>query len=422
MDLSVPIFDQLIERVIADKPDLLLICGDLTKDGEVDSHEYVTKKLTKVKDAGIRVYVIPGNHDYGVLEEARNYKNNTYKAAECYTRDMFKKAYREFGLGSDSEIHDTSLTYCTELFPGLTLIGYDTGNNAHVTKSAIKWTWQKANEARSKGNQVIAMAHQSLLPHFYGQESFMMYSVLSPNERVRDSLLSAGVKVVLTGHYHISDNTRYVNANGQEIYDICTGSPLSYPCDFRILTFDDDFKQLKITTESIASLDGYEDFPEYAKKRLEKAFNRWAGDWFDSHGIEGFIAEAMTESVTTDFIIHAEGNEPENPATKEEKDFYDDLLVLSALFEEDAKEKIAEISLSMRSMLGDYPDDDDQDNVVDDRELTITMPDLSTGIHTIQKQADTDDRWFTLQGQLLQGKPSQPGIYIHNQRVIFIKP
>ena len=33
-DLSAPIFDLIVERIIARKPDALLIAGDLTKDGE----------------------------------------------------------------------------------------------------------------------------------------------------------------------------------------------------------------------------------------------------------------------------------------------------------------------------------------------------------------------------------------------------
>lgn len=421
-DLSAPVFDRLIERIITDRPDLLFICGDLTKDGEKASHEYVINKLTKVKNAGIRIYVIPGNHDHGTMEEARIYANNSYATAEGYSKEMFRKAYRDFGYGESSEIHEASLSYCTELYPGLTLIGIDTDNTAHISGSTIKWIWQKATEARDRGNQVIAMAHHSLIPHFYGQESFMIHSVINSCEQLRDSLISAGVKVVFTGHYHVSDNTRYTNSNGQNIYDICTGSPISYPCDFRILTFDDEFERLKITTETVTDLDGYEDFPGYARNRLKNAFNRWASKWFAHRGVDKVIAEAMSESITNAFIIHAEGNEPENPASAEEKAFYDDLLDLSSLFEESAREKISEVCLSVRSMLGDYPSDDEQDNLVDDRELTIIMPDALAGVHSIRPQDDMKGGWYTLQGLMLENKPSRPGIYINNRKIIIYKP
>ena len=81
-DLSAPIFDLIVERIIARKPDALLIAGDLTKDGEKASHEYVIKRLTKIKESGIPVYIIPGNHDVGPMEECRQYTNNSYQATK----------------------------------------------------------------------------------------------------------------------------------------------------------------------------------------------------------------------------------------------------------------------------------------------------------------------------------------------------
>ena len=41
----------------------VLIPGDLTKDGELVNHTIVGEKLKAFTDAGIAVYVIPGNHE-----------------------------------------------------------------------------------------------------------------------------------------------------------------------------------------------------------------------------------------------------------------------------------------------------------------------------------------------------------------------
>ena len=41
----------------------LLVSGDLTKDGERKDHELCVKYLDTLKDSGIAVYVVPGNHD-----------------------------------------------------------------------------------------------------------------------------------------------------------------------------------------------------------------------------------------------------------------------------------------------------------------------------------------------------------------------
>ena len=127
------------------------------------------------------------------------------------------------------------------------LIGIDSGQTATVDEDAVTWACTKAKEAKDKGQQVIAMMHHALLPHIYAQELIHMNSVVSNNEEIRDQLMAAGIKVMLTGHYHISDITRYTNPQGQEIYDVCTGSPIAYPCDYRVLTFNDDFSRLKIS-------------------------------------------------------------------------------------------------------------------------------------------------------------------------------
>ena len=65
LEQSADLFDQLKTTMLNSKPDILLITGDLTKDGELASHNYVREGLTSLRNAGIKVLVIPGNHDFG---------------------------------------------------------------------------------------------------------------------------------------------------------------------------------------------------------------------------------------------------------------------------------------------------------------------------------------------------------------------
>ena len=127
-DLSIPAFDALVEIIIHEHPDLVLITGDLTKDGEIESHDYVVKKLTEIEASDIPVYVIPGNHDRGWQEDAKKYENNTWTATKYMSESRFLSYYEPFGYGEGSEIHEGSLSYVTEPFPGLTLIGVDSGH------------------------------------------------------------------------------------------------------------------------------------------------------------------------------------------------------------------------------------------------------------------------------------------------------
>lgn len=407
VDLSMPIFNQLCRQIIAEKPDLLLISGDLTKDAEKASHEHVINKLTEIEAAGIPVFVIPGNHDRDWQPDGKIYQNNTTEDAKLLSSKRLPEHYRDFGYGESSELHSTTLTYATEIWPGLTLIGIDSGQTADVDADAVTWVCQKAKEAKDKGQQVIAMMHHALLPHIYEQELIHVNSVISNNEEIRDQLMAAGVKVILTGHYHISDITRYANPQGQEIYDVCTGSPIAYPCDYRVLTFNDDFSRLKISTKSVTEIDDVPNFKDYAKGRLHKAVETWAAKRFTFSEI-GFI-NALAASIVADiFIIHAEGNEPQSDSSS-----------LMSQFASIAPEGFNEI---VQSMLGDYPSPEEKDNVVDDRELTITMPILPTAIRQAATTPETDHPvWYTLQGVRLDGVPTTSGIYLQNNRKVIIK-
>ena len=60
---SAEILDTLMTDILDIKPHLVLVTGDLTKDGERASHQLVVSQLHRLVDAGIQVLVVPGNHD-----------------------------------------------------------------------------------------------------------------------------------------------------------------------------------------------------------------------------------------------------------------------------------------------------------------------------------------------------------------------
>jgi len=57
------ITDAFIHEVKKEKPDLVILSGDLTYNGEWESHIEFAEKLEEIEEAGIPVIVIPGNHD-----------------------------------------------------------------------------------------------------------------------------------------------------------------------------------------------------------------------------------------------------------------------------------------------------------------------------------------------------------------------
>ena len=94
VDYSKRLFDDMIVRIKRDlRPGLVLISGDLTKDGEQVSHEYVTSKLDELRAIGIKTLVIPGNHDRGSNSDAVYYDGESTTPATVATNEWFATQY-----------------------------------------------------------------------------------------------------------------------------------------------------------------------------------------------------------------------------------------------------------------------------------------------------------------------------------------
>ena len=420
LEFSAPMFDLLVEKTIAEKPDLLLITGDMTKDGEVESHEYVLERLDRIRDAGIKVCVIPGNHDRGYMENAFKYANDTCTVAETLDNQTFPQYYKDYGYGDDSERFESTLSYVTEPLPGLTLIGIDTYIWCWYWEGTIEWVCQKAIEARRKGNQVLVMQHHPLMPHYYTQDELFELSTPENYQEAREQFANAGIRAVLSGHTHTSDIARYTSTQGYDIYDINNGCPISYPCDYRVLTLSGN--TLKISTRSLCDdLAAQDDeFAANAEDRLLKSVKRWADRWLAERDI---INDFFTSELAYCFIIHALGDEPENSASSNELAFFRIIHELAAReLSEEAVERIGHMREVIKSMLGDYQTPDEPDNIIKDRELTIDLSFTSpTGIKEATADDDAADAWFTLQGIRLMSKPSTPGVYIHNRQTTVVR-
>ena len=171
-ECSQPIFDQLMDTLKNQKPDLVLITGDLT--GSVDFGEF----------------------------------------------------YKDFGY-SDATAQK-GLSYVAEPFKGLTLIGINSGTDGKLSEETLNFAVTQAKAATAKGNQIICMMHHALMPHISYADVLEPSSNVADWENVREQLACACVRVVLSGHFHVSDIAMDLTNNlSRSIYDISTGSTVS---------------------------------------------------------------------------------------------------------------------------------------------------------------------------------------------------
>lgn len=258
---SSSVLHEMLERVRADKPDILLVSGDLTKDGEQECHAALAKQLQQLQQdvPGLKIYVINGNHDIRNYN-AKNFNTADGKAVPA-TRthpEDFKRIY-DF-VYSDPTVLATftpaagneagSLSYVARPVEGLTVIAMDTcryssdntsnGDDEHETSGAIsadleKWVIEQTAAAKARGDLVIGLEHHGLVPHFDVQPTILPMYLVNGYERIAQEYADAGMSVVFTGHMHAVDIAAMTTKAGNTFYDIETGSALTYPCPVRFV-------------------------------------------------------------------------------------------------------------------------------------------------------------------------------------------
>ncbi|MDO4428240.1 MAG: metallophosphoesterase [Atopobiaceae bacterium] len=133
---SSDILDKALADVVAAKPDMVLVPGDLTKDGERVCHEWVRDRFAAARQqlvaagADTQFYVINGNHDLN-NHHGRDFSDGSSVDAERTDPLTYKSLWAECGY-TDTVVYDAggtadgSLSYVAHPCPGLTLIAVDT--------------------------------------------------------------------------------------------------------------------------------------------------------------------------------------------------------------------------------------------------------------------------------------------------------
>ena len=75
------------------KPQAVILSGDLTFNGEKLSHQKLAQKLRRLTEAGIDVWVIPGNHDLN-NSAAASFSQDQARRVESVSAAEFSAIYQ----------------------------------------------------------------------------------------------------------------------------------------------------------------------------------------------------------------------------------------------------------------------------------------------------------------------------------------
>jgi len=324
IELSDPIFRKAMEEIIDESPDILMIPGDLSFNGEYSSHLIVSGFLEEIETHGIKVYVVPGNNDIW-SSEALNYKTVPASETPNISLDQFADIYQDFGFNEAIYRDANSLSYICQPDENLWILGIDAftykdnGDGTYTYKAAfnagtMNWIQEKMAEANSKGITVLAMLHSGILEHYAGQKG-LEGGFVSGVPAGAPALLDAGIQLILNGHHHGNDITE-LSVGGKTLVNIETGSLVTPLSPYRIMKLDDNF--LKVETRRITSIDSYlpsgMDFLSYSdqtiKDRLDKLFINVAQNWFGHTPEE---AQIIAPFATRAWLAHFAGDEKISP-------------------------------------------------------------------------------------------------------------
>ncbi|BBM23165.1 metallophosphoesterase, lipoprotein [Lactiplantibacillus plantarum] len=227
---SATIFKAWIAQALKTKPDVVLISGDITNNGEQASHKYVAKQLKRLTNHGIRVYAVPGNHDLN-NPIARGFKGQHQYTAEEISPTQFKKIYHQAGYGQASEQDPNSLSYLVKpskrtwflmLNSAIYKSNYQQGNSTvggGLTDGTLQWIAKVGRQAKKAHATLIPVLHHNTMDHTVIHQDY----TIGYAEDVRKAFTSAGIKLSLTGHIH-AQNIKSTNVNGHSLTDIASGA------------------------------------------------------------------------------------------------------------------------------------------------------------------------------------------------------
>ena len=274
------ILDSALAAVAADGYKYLLISGDLSLNGELESHKALAAILEQFEaDTGVQVLVINGNHDIN-RDAAKGYISNgdgtySWKSVSMTSPERFKEIYKDLGYDLACSFYEPPqgeiagmLSYSVRLDGGYRLIAIDAGKyssdntdsgldiaetGGNITGGLMNWILSQISEAKAAGEIPIAMTHWNLSSMNYVETSVLQGFTMDNWREVGERFAEAGLHYVFTGHSHANDISSVTSDNGETLYSIMTGSLSAFPNMFREndFTASSDGKQIDLKSNVV---------------------------------------------------------------------------------------------------------------------------------------------------------------------------
>jgi predicted MPP superfamily phosphohydrolase len=310
------IINAFARDVIQKKPDIVIISGDLTNNGEKESHIKLMEKFKHIaKMSGTRIFVIPGNHDL-MNPWARGFKGKAQYLTDTINRNDFKQIYGEFGYGKAVSADKSSLSYLAALSDDLWLLMLDTSEywynramgkpvtQGMVGDKTLDWIKECGKRAKANGARLVTVMHHNLAQH---SSMFSKGFTIDNSEKIAKAFEKLEINLILSGHMHIQDIQSITGEDGR-IFDIATSALIIYPQQYGVLQYSPregfNYRTSRVNIESWAKAEGIHDnnllnFTAYSKDFFAGiSFNKTYRSLTATGGYSAEQAKLMAETMS----------------------------------------------------------------------------------------------------------------------------
>lgn len=184
MSMIEDLTDELMAAVLRMKPDAFVMLGDNTNSG-TDAQSIILKnKLYKLKESGIAVIPVPGNHDYD----------------RC-TREQYRKIY--FPLIGDYIKEPDGNSFMTEIGNTAFLAMDDSADGricGRFSSSTLTWLESILQNLRERERYIVFLSHHSVLTD---REHIIDSHYCIQNPELLPLLKKYNVRICFSGHQHL---------------------------------------------------------------------------------------------------------------------------------------------------------------------------------------------------------------------------
>lgn len=316
------VLDSILAFYLNSEIDILLIPGDITKDGEKQSHLDFVEKLKPLRVRGIRIYVIPGNHDINIPKPL-GYSQDTTYPVDNISDVEFADIYSDFGYATAINRDTASLSYVAELESDTWLVAIDASrykeykdrsiSSGQISVQTEQWITDRMAEAQDNNKQLLGMMHYGLVEHLPLQSTLFPQYLVEDWQAFTSLFAQMGMKAIFTGHFHSNDISEYTTGGGDKIYDIETGTLSSFPFAYRIIELYED--RMNIQTRNIMSVSSDPNLAETSKEQLQALAGEHALAKVKQMGmtLPPSLIPLFKQLAGQLFVLHLKGDEEMTP-------------------------------------------------------------------------------------------------------------